>query len=317
MLTAVLLAAALASAAGYWLVYTRSPDAARDRALVDALLLVALAVVVWGVLSPTLKRVEGLVDALRALARGERHQRVDVASFAGLAEIARATNEVAAALCEDDDPNAGPVRAQPRSGQAPVTEPRATTTKGPTPKAPAPARRAVAPVSDGEQVDGRQVDGRQVDGRQNEEHDDLTPRLSDHPELGPVRVRKREPPAKPAVSTPVTPTASNDTLIEENSPASVSASEVTTQAPASEDIVPVPERPELEVLFASFVAAKRAQESTDDATDVAIDVDLDAFIETIRQESQRLIEAHRCRGVRFEVTTADSGEVSLRPRLLR
>jgi hypothetical protein len=101
MLVAVVAVTALAAIAGFFL---GGPPL---RILVDAGLAVALAVIVVVMWSPTITRVDGLVEALRALARGDRHARVEPEQFAGLAEVARAVNEVAASLTEGEDPNLG------------------------------------------------------------------------------------------------------------------------------------------------------------------------------------------------------------------
>lgn len=109
MLVAALAATAMTAIGGFALL-----DGPPSRLLLDAGLFVTLAVIIVLSLSPTERRVAGLVEALRALARGERHQRVTPEEFAGLAEVARALNEVAASLTEHEDPNLGPVRSVPR-----------------------------------------------------------------------------------------------------------------------------------------------------------------------------------------------------------
>src|SRR6185437_5036948 len=76
--------------------------------------------------------------------------------FAGLADVARALNEVAASLTENEDPNLGPVKREPH----PTYKKR-------------PERPAVTPDDAGEAV------------------------MSDHPELGPVRMMKKKEPASP------------------------------------------------------------------------------------------------------------------------
>jgi hypothetical protein len=152
--------------AGFVLVDRISPQAARARLWVDLGMVASLAVIVWVLLGPLTTRIEQLVEALRALARGEKHTRVDIEQFAGLAEIARATNEVGAALCENEDPNLGPVlkRTREQAIEEPVprrsaaeTRPRTATLETP----PRPVRGA-------------------------------TQDISEHPELGAVRVRSRE-----------------------------------------------------------------------------------------------------------------------------
>jgi len=72
----------------------------------------------------------------------------------------------------------------------------------------------------------------------------------------------------------------------------------------------MPTRAELEALFSEFVTAKKGRDES------VSDLDLEAFAQTIQGECERLLQAHACKGVRFEVTEQD-GEVSLRPRLIR
>jgi hypothetical protein len=87
---------------------------------------------VWVLLQPTVSRLDELVEALRAFARGERQTRVHPADFAGLADVARAVNDVGASLCENDDPNLGPVQRKVREKaplRPPSEEPRPSATQ--------------------------------------------------------------------------------------------------------------------------------------------------------------------------------------------
>jgi hypothetical protein len=117
----VVVIATLAAVAGMVMVERDAPGAWRALVAVNAGMIVALGVCVWVVLSPTMARVADLVEALRALARGDRHTRVNPADFAGLSEVARAVNDVGASLCENDDPNLGPIKKAPRA--VPVRKP--------------------------------------------------------------------------------------------------------------------------------------------------------------------------------------------------
>jgi hypothetical protein len=117
----VVVIATLAAVAGMVMVERDAPGAWRSLIAVNAGMIVALGVCVWVMLSPTLGRMADLVEALRALARGDRHTRVNPADFAGLSEIARAVNDVGASLCENDDPNLGPIKKAPRA--VPVRKP--------------------------------------------------------------------------------------------------------------------------------------------------------------------------------------------------
>lgn len=293
MFVAVVAATALAAIAGFFL------GGPPSRLLVDAGLAMALVVIVGVMLSPTVARTDMLVEALRALARGDRHQRVDPDQFAGLGDVARAANEVAASLSEGEDPNLGPIKSVPRPGASRA----ARAVDAPRREAPPPG---VEP--------------------------------SEHPEIGQVRVLKKAdgngeakspfepqktrvlsaPPestsSPPLASAPVTASPSpsppgpnmsaptNDTNIDDAPRSDIRSAE--------SDPPRVPSRSELEVLFQEFAAAKKSHD------EAVADLDVDAFAQTILGECERLIAAHRCKGVRFEVTMQD-GEVSLRPRLLR
>src|SRR5688500_12395429 len=170
------------------------------RLLVDAGLAVSLVLIVAVLMSPTVARVFVLVEALRALARGERHQRVTPEDFAGLAEVARAMNGVGASLTENDDPNLGPVKSTPR---------------------PRPA-------------------GINVENRPRLE---ATPPDTDHPEVGQVRVRKKQdstPPTdaedskgngRPAMAAPT-----NDTSIDEAPRSDVKSTPPTPSLPTRDEL---------------------------------------------------------------------------------
>lgn len=121
LMLGVVVIAVVGAAAGIFVVERDAPGAWRSLVVVDAGLIVALAVAVWVLLSPTMGRLDDLVEALRALARGERQTRVQPDDFAGLADVARAVNDVAASLCENDDPNLGPVKKVVRT--TPVRRP--------------------------------------------------------------------------------------------------------------------------------------------------------------------------------------------------
>ena len=288
ILVAVLAATAIAAIAGYFL------GGPPSRLLVDAGLAIALAIIIVVMLNPTMQRTSLLVEALRALARGDRHQRVNADDFAGLAEVARAMNEVAASLTESEDPNLGPVKSQPH----------------PTFK-----KKIERPARKEPSVD----------------FDD--PEVSNHPELGQVRVmKKREGPSETTLgeaiseaiaaknakngngSRPPSPAAPPIMAAQEARPQKAAPHNDTAidDAPRS-DISGEPQIPtknDLESLFQEFVAAKKSHDEN------VADLDFDAFAQTIQGECERLISAHQCKGVRFEVTMQD-GEVSLRPRLLR
>jgi hypothetical protein len=270
-------------------------DHSATRLVVDGGLALAQLAIVMLMLSPTERRVEMLIEALRALSRGERHRRVDASQFAGLAEVARAVNEVAASLTENEDAALGPVRstARPHTGRPAYTPP--------TKAVAAPPR----PASD-----------------------------IDDPSVGVVRKIKKEPkePREPTPNAPSAPpmaadgamvdvarpeqaAASNDTSVDEHVPnhgsgAPLSAESGSNRSGIAAEEPTLPSRAELDALFADFVATKKAHNESVE------DLELEAFVQTIMGECARLVSAHQCRGVKFEITEQE-GEVSLRPRLLR
>lgn len=345
-----------------------------SRLIVDAALLLSLALIVWFTLTPSVTRVEQMVEVLRALARGDRHQRVNAEEFAGLADIARGVNEVAASLTEHEDTNLGPVQARPRLNTRPThvvkpgegsdlgqvrvhkrSEPAAPTEKPRErtrePQAPAradsappkgaapserstppsdpPARAAEAKAEPKEEPKpaARAETGAGIVSRPELDPDAFEPApggavpsavrsaaLSG--DVGEPRKRSRarsilappagsEPSGPVDVERPAVAAPSNDTAIDP-APGSAEAGSNGSQAPLSV----MPSRAELEVLFSEFVTAKKGKDES------VSDLDLEAFTQTIQGECERLLQAHSCKGVRFEVTEQD-GEVSLRPRLIR
>jgi hypothetical protein len=117
----VVVAGAVGAAASIFVVNRDPGDALRSLVAVQAGTIAALAVTVWVLLGPTVARLDELVEALRAFARGERQTRVNPVDFAGLADVARAVNDVGASMCENDDPNLGPIQRRPR--EKPVRRP--------------------------------------------------------------------------------------------------------------------------------------------------------------------------------------------------
>ncbi len=179
----------IGAVAAFYVVNLVSPEAARSLLAVEAGTLFALAVVVWVLLGPTVKRIDDLVEALRALARGEKHARVDATLFAGLGEVARAVNEVGASLCENDDPNLGPIQKRTREKPTEIHKVRKSKTDPP------PASTAEQPSTPADASAQRTV------GDDDVMVPPAAPRvataaLSDHPEIGAVRVRKKDKGAK-------------------------------------------------------------------------------------------------------------------------
>ncbi len=358
LLLFVCAAAAGAAIVGY-LVLGGTPA----RLIVDAALMCSLALIVWMTLSPTVKRVDQMVEALRALARGDRHQRVNADEFAGLADLARGVNEVAASLTEHEDANLGPVHSKPRVNSRPthIVKPGESTELGqvrvhkrtePLPIVERPRTRPLEPAPDDGPHDHPRADATRAvtsttatrapsdpprvtseaprSSSEAPRSSSEPPRVPSEPpraralsadailsgDVGEPRVLSRPnpilaPPAGTEASGPVvsgrpaSAAPTNDTAVDGPGAASDPGSN-GSEAPVSV----MPTRAELEALFAEFVTAKKGRDES------VSDLDLEAFAQTIQGECERLVQAHACKGVRFEVTEQD-GEVSLRPRLIR
>jgi hypothetical protein len=288
----VLVTAAVAIAAGFLFLFSTDAALAWKRLIIDLGMLVALGTAVWWVLGPLHDQLDELSALLRGYAGGDRHARVQVEQFGAVADLARAANEVGAAMSDALDTNLGPVRTRQReAAEAAALAAREQEQRAQArPPTPVPIR---PPWNGGEPIARTPSRG---------SHDDDN--ASHHPELGEVRKRPKVT-AEPEPSPELEP-----------APAQLQQAEAQTTII---DIA-VPERAdvprtaqELRALFDDFVAQKNAH-TKDGEGDV--DLDFDAFAETIAAETSRLMAAHSCRGVRFEVLVAD-GDVSLRPRLLR
>ncbi|MCC7070042.1 MAG: hypothetical protein IT383_01895 [Deltaproteobacteria bacterium] len=315
------------------------------RLIVDAALLCSLALIVWMTLTPTVRRMDQMIEALRGLARGDRHQRVNADEFAGLADLARGLNEVAASLTEHEDANLGPVHAKPRlnsrpthivkpgeSGGTDLGQVRVHKRTEPLPVVERPRTRPMEPASDAvshEHASAPPASAAASSPPVRAPSEPPVRATSDPPrarelsagailsgDVGEPRVLSKPnpilaPPAGTEASGPLIsgrPTSAaptNDTAID-GPRAQSDVGGNGSDAPVSM----MPTRAELEALFAEFVTAKKGRDES------VSDLDLEAFTQTIQGECERLVQAHACKGVRFEVTEQD-GEVSLRPRLIR
>ncbi len=117
----VVVVAVIGAAAGIFVVEREAPGMWRSLVAIDAGLIVALAVAVHVLMGPTMGKLDELIEALRALSRGDRQTRLPADDFGGLAGVARAINDVGASLCENDDPNLGPIKKVARA--TPVRRP--------------------------------------------------------------------------------------------------------------------------------------------------------------------------------------------------
>ncbi len=343
LLTAVVVACVLAAGLGFFLVVRESPEAARLRLLIDVLLLAALAATVFVVTRNPLERREELLDAMRALARGSRDRRLDYESFGDLEDIARTYNEVAAALTEHEDPNLGPIKTKRRQerpawmeteggGHPDLGEVRVISKK-----------QKAAQAIDAEERAAKARAKAKVAAEPPEPEPEPEPEVrvgEPQARAKPSGKAKRRAP-EPARATPEPPAADerDDDGAEESAAALADAAADNDTAidgllsrSSGPDEEPAPDEPaapeagelhlddgeqeralppfDMRALFREFVDAKRAH---DEDTD---DLEYDAFAETLEDEMARLLEAHACRAVRFEVRVQD-GEVSLLPRLLR
>lgn len=338
----------LVGAGGYFLVAGSSQGAALSRLALDGGLLIFVVAAVVALTQGPEKLVRELAAAIRGLSIGQKQRRLDAERFGELSEAARAFNELAASMCEQDDPNLGEVKSRKR-GPAPPPRPSA-------------GRGLVK--------DRRPDEGKLDDG------------LSEHPELGPVRkIAKKAAPATSEARSDEGPPADNaepadptdggsrppsrveaslheaETVVPEggavpgDSPVATSGAPVASAsddvdsdgsgppAAASDEGATVRSQPPVESLRPSpgadtAVDEVEPQPTVPDAVppfrdlfdeflklkqengEATEDIEFGAFAETLREEGERLKSEHRCRDVRFEVRM-QGGEVSLQPRLLR
>jgi hypothetical protein len=119
-------------------------------------------------------------------------------------------------------------------------------------------------------------------------------------------------PVEPAVATPDAPPIDDErasTLLQSDDANDTTIDDAHTAATipttAADD-----ERVLLRTLFDEYILTKKAH------AEPIEDLEFEAFATALSDERRKLIEAHRCRDVRFEIKV-QSGEVSLLPRLIR
>lgn len=327
LLLGVLVAAVVAAVLGFVIVNRFAPDAARTRVFVDLGLIALLAGVVVAFTRTPTQRIQELSEALRELTRGIRSRRLAPDQFGDLEPAARAFNDVAAFLSEHDDPNLGPIKSTPRYQR---------------PESQRPEGRKLGDHSLHPELGPVRV----LEKEAPEERDAEEPDTSERPASTSSRARSAPPPATSAVEDrgdrdepsgaiaaavrgaddegdveEVEPSPSErperDTFVDE---ASAEEPARTDEAPsddsegeppaANDDDEAGADEQGVRELFDAFVAAKLRREEPVD------ELDFDAFAETLAEERDKLLSAHKCRDVRFEITVQD-GEVSLLPRLLR
>jgi hypothetical protein len=311
VLVTVMAVGICATAVGFFLLLGKSDTLAWQRLVVDAGMLVAIGVAVWQSLRPLQDRIDEVATMLRSYAGGQRHARLQPETFGALDDLARATNEVGAAMTDHIDANLGPVRARLRDAD----ETDAVTKRErdqrdqirvPTPPKPPWQGGAPSPMANASSEVVRAS---------------MASRTADDT-LGEVRLRPKGKTVD--VDTHAVDAASN-TSLEARDPNAAAVEEVPTAATSQDTIIDqaapravtiepaAASTAELQALFDEFVAQRRANAPSGQPAE---ELDFDAFAETIHAESQRLVTAHGCKAVRFEVLIAD-GDVSLRPRLLR
>ena len=299
VLAVVTLWVLLAAGGGYLLTEPAAPEAALQRLWLD-LGLGALLIVGLGLLiGAQTKRYPEVIEMLRALSTGARERRLTQPSYGALQEIAEAANDIAAALSENDDPNLGPVKTRRRAP-------------------PPPPRKARTSADLSASLDDQ---------------------LSEHPELGEVRVMSKERQAELLAQSEAarkarkkgaarTPPEEKDApkvaqAPEEGPAPSESAAGTEDEAGVNDTVIePAPPQEQAEAkaegddsqdlreLFEQFIALKR--EHNEDTSDL----DYESFAQTLTEQGEQLVTAHSCRSVRFEIAVQD-GAVSLQPHLLR
>jgi hypothetical protein len=174
LLAGTVLPTLVVGGAGYWLVARTSPDAAFSRVWLDVGLAVFLGALVTGLTQGPGQQVQRVVDMLRGISIGQRDRRLEPERFGDLEEVARACNEIAAALSEHEDPNLGHVQRRRR-----------------TPDEAAQKAELDESLGSGEQpqlgVGRDDVDAEHEPGWRRQQ----LAELSEHPDVGPVRVRKK------------------------------------------------------------------------------------------------------------------------------
>ena len=117
LLGALSLCVIIAAIAGFIIVFRANTTAAWVRLVLDILLVGVIHFVVRDFVAPPRATATQITDALRELARGHYHKRLDAESFGDLTEAAHAFNELAGVMSDRLDPHVGVVRYRPKQNR--------------------------------------------------------------------------------------------------------------------------------------------------------------------------------------------------------
>ncbi|GEM_PF-6716440 len=117
LLGALSLCVIIAAIAGFIIVFRANTTAAWVRLVLDLLLVGVIHFVVRDFVAPPRATATQITDALRELARGHYHKRLDAESFGDLTEAAHAFNELAGVMSDRLDPHVGVVRYRPKQNR--------------------------------------------------------------------------------------------------------------------------------------------------------------------------------------------------------
>jgi HAMP domain-containing protein len=105
---------------GFFITFPSAPQSAYARIFIDLGVLIALLSVCMTIPKPRKIRTDGIVNALRDLARGRYETRLNSKDFDELNPIAQAFNELAGSLSDSGDPKINQLRYEYIRNQEPV-----------------------------------------------------------------------------------------------------------------------------------------------------------------------------------------------------
>jgi hypothetical protein len=329
----------LAFTANLWLLPDELRTANNPQLYILPALCILFSIFIFLSFQPALQRSKQLSEALRTLARGEKEHRIKPESFRPFEDVARAINEVAASMCEDDDPNIGPIRIQPRVSSSEATSSQnivkrdvktPTNTQHTLTAASTPFnKKSLDKDNDKDNVDGGDLGTprphQYEDSSRNKVAHQTTQGITKT--LSTKKTSKRTinkqsdstPPTNSSSAAPATlaPIPAQTTQhIGEDLPLHQQDTMVETVRPSysMKSILPassfLPDEQSLKKLFLDYVDAHTALDIRPPSTDI------ETFTDTIQKEAESLILQHQCQTVRFEIVT-EHQIVSIRPRLIR